>query len=55
MPTPIKAGMKSIRQGHVMDEEAAEMIAKNDVWLSPQPLLDDEEAAPFPQTPNRAK
>jgi imidazolonepropionase-like amidohydrolase len=45
----IRAGVKSIEHGQLMDEETAQMIAENDVWLSMQPFLDDEDANPYPE------
>ncbi|WP_410510667.1 amidohydrolase family protein [Nodosilinea sp. E11] len=52
----IRAGVKCIEHGQLIDEETARMIAENDVWLSPQPFLDDEDANPYPEgTENRAK
>ncbi len=51
----IRAGVKSIEHGQLMDEETAQIMAKNDVWLSIQPFLDDEDANPYPEdSPNRA-
>ncbi len=51
----IRAGVKSIEHGQLMDEETARMMAENDVWLSIQPFLDDEDANPYPEgSPNRA-
>ena len=39
-----------------MDEATAEMMADQDIWLSLQPFLDDEDAIPYPEgSPNRAK
>ncbi len=50
----IKAGVKSIEHGQLLDEETVIMMAENDVWWSLQPFLDDEFANP--QTgPNRIK
>ncbi len=52
----IRAGVKSIEHGQLLDEETARMIAENDVWLSIQPFLDDEDANPYPEgSENRAK
>nr|WP_026072432.1 amidohydrolase family protein [Nodosilinea nodulosa] len=51
----IRAGVKSIEHGQLLDEETARMIAENDVWLSMQPFLDDEDANPYPEgSENRA-
>ena len=45
----IRAGVKSIEHGQLMDEETAQLIAANDVWLCMQPFLDDEDANPYPE------
>jgi len=51
----IRAGVKSIEHGQLMDEATAQMMAENDVWLSIQPFLDDEDANPYPAgSDNRA-
>ncbi|MFQ4137167.1 amidohydrolase family protein [Nodosilinea sp. PGN35] len=51
----IRAGVKSIEHGQLIDEETARMIAENDVWLSMQPFLDDEDRNPYPEgSANRA-
>ena len=47
--TAIRAGVKSIEHGQLLDEETARMMAENDVWLSIQPFLDDEDANPYPE------
>lgn len=44
----IRAGVRSIEHGHLVDEETVEMMAEHDVWWSMQPFLDDEDAAPVP-------
>ncbi|MGG6242262.1 amidohydrolase family protein [Nodosilinea sp. AN01ver1] len=51
----IRAGVKCIEHGQLMDEETARIIAENDVWLSMQPFLDDEDANPKPDAEGRAK
>jgi imidazolonepropionase-like amidohydrolase len=45
----IKAGVKSIEHGMLITEETAKLMAKKDVWLSIQPILNDEDAIPFPE------
>jgi imidazolonepropionase-like amidohydrolase len=51
----IRAGVKSIEHGQLIDEATAQMIAENNVWLSMQPFLDDEDANPYPEgSENRA-
>ncbi|HIK45794.1 MAG TPA: amidohydrolase family protein [Leptolyngbyaceae cyanobacterium M65_K2018_010] len=51
----IRAGVKCIEHGQLMDEATARMMAENDVWLSMQPFLDDEDANPKPDPVSRAK
>jgi imidazolonepropionase-like amidohydrolase len=54
--TAIKAGVRCIEHGQLMDEATAELIGENDVWLSAQPFLNDEDAARVPEgSPNWAK
>ena len=45
--TAIKAGIKSIEHGFLMNDETIQMMKENDVWLSIQPLLNDEDALKF--------
>lgn len=47
--TAIKAGVRSIEHGQLMDEATAELIGEKDAWLSTQPFLNDEDAPPFPK------
>ena len=52
----IRAGVKCIDHGQLMDEATAQIMAEKGIWLSIQPFLDDEDAIPFPDgSPNRAK
>lgn len=52
----IRAGVKCIDHGQLMDEATAQIMAEQGIWLSIQPFLDDEDAIPFPDgSPNRAK
>jgi imidazolonepropionase-like amidohydrolase len=44
----IRAGVKCIEHGHLMDEPTAQLIAEHDVWLSIQPFA-DEMADAFPR------
>lgn len=54
--TAIKAGVKVIDHGQLIDETTAKLMAKTGTWLSIQPFLDDEDANPFPAgSENRAK
>ncbi|MCT8161478.1 amidohydrolase family protein [Pseudoruegeria sp. SHC-113] len=43
----VEAGVKTIEHGFLMSREAMELMRDNDVWLSPQPLLDDEDGFTF--------
>jgi imidazolonepropionase-like amidohydrolase len=51
----ISAGVKCIEHGHLMDEEAAKLIAKRGVWLSLQPFPAELADAFPPGSPQRAK
>ena len=54
--TAIRAGVKVIDHGQLLDEETVRIMAEQGIWWSMQPFLDDEDAIPFPEgTPNRAK
>lgn len=54
--TAIKAGVKVIDHGQMIDEPTAKLMAKTGTWLSIQPFLDDEFANPHPEgSENRAK
>jgi imidazolonepropionase-like amidohydrolase len=44
----IRAGVRSIEHGHLVDEATAAMIAEHEVWWCMQPFLDDEDAVPVP-------
>jgi len=43
----IEAGVKSIEHGFLLSEDTLRMMKDNGVWLSIQPLLDDEDAFEF--------
>jgi imidazolonepropionase-like amidohydrolase len=45
--TAIRAGVRCIEHGNLMDEPTAKLIAERNVWLSTQPFLDNEYAAPL--------
>lgn len=52
----VAAGVKCIEHGHLLDEQSIRLLADNGVWLSMQPILDDEDAIPFPEgSANRRK
>jgi len=53
--TALRAGVKSIEHGQMMDEASAQMIAEKGAWLSLQPFLDDEDAIPFPEGSDQRK
>ncbi|PAV24578.1 hydrolase [Tamilnaduibacter salinus] len=54
--TAIKAGVKVIDHGQLLDDETVRMMAKQGIWWSMQPFLDDEDSVPFPEgSANRAK
>ena len=54
--TAIRAGVRCIEHGQLMDEPTAKLMAEKGVWASLQPFLDDEDAVPFPAgSPNREK
>lgn len=54
--TAIRAGVKSIEHGQLIDEETARLMAEKGTWLSIQPFLDDEDANPYPEgSESRAK
>jgi imidazolonepropionase-like amidohydrolase len=43
----IEAGVMSIEHGHLLTEKTLRMMKKKGVFLSMQPILDDEDAIPF--------
>lgn len=51
----IEAGIKSVEHGFLMSRETMEMMRDNDVWLSLQPLLDDEDGFTFDDPYSQAK
>lgn len=53
--TAIEAGIKSVEHGFLMSRETMEMMRDNDVWLSIQPLLDDEDGFTFDDLFSQAK
>lgn len=44
----IRAGVRCIEHGQLLDDETAAMMADKGVWWSLQPFLDDEDAVPVP-------
>jgi imidazolonepropionase-like amidohydrolase len=53
--TAIRAGIKSIEHGFLVGDETLQMMKENDVWLSLQPLLNDEDAFQFPEPASQRK
>ncbi len=51
----LRAGVRCIEHGHLLDEETVAKIAEHDAWWSVQPFLDDEDAAPIASPAGRAK
>jgi len=43
----IRAGVRYIEHGQLLDEETVELIAGERIWWCPQPFLDDEDAPPL--------
>ncbi len=43
----IEAGIRSVEHGFLLSEDTLKLMAKKDVWLSIQPLLNDEDAFAF--------
>lgn len=54
--TAIRAGVKVIDHGQLLDEDTVQIMADEDIWWSMQPFLDDADSVPFPEgSANRAK
>ena len=53
--TAVKAGVKSIEHGLLVTETTLEMMKDNGVWLSIQPVLNDEDAEEFPNPESNRK
>lgn len=52
----IDAGVQCIEHGHLLTDETLKLMAEKGVWLSMQPILNDEDAIPFPKgSPNEKK
>ncbi|MBL3703351.1 amidohydrolase family protein [Sulfitobacter sp. BDSS02] len=43
----IEAGVRSIEHGFLLEEDTLKLMAEKGLWLSIQPLLNDEDAFPF--------
>jgi imidazolonepropionase-like amidohydrolase len=46
--TALRAGVRCVEHGQLIDDECARRMAGEGIWLSTQPFLDDEDALPFP-------
>ena len=51
----VEAGVKSIEHGFLISKETLRLMKKNDVWLSIQPILNDEDADEFPNPESNRK
>lgn len=52
----INAGVLCVEHGFLLEEDTIKLMADKGVWLSIQPLLNDEDAIPFPEgSVNQAK
>jgi imidazolonepropionase-like amidohydrolase len=51
----LRAGVRCIDHGQLLDDETVAMIAERDAWWSMQPFLDDEDSAPLLDPVRRAK
>ncbi|MFY0614340.1 MAG: amidohydrolase family protein [Hyphomicrobiaceae bacterium] len=45
----LEAGVVSIEHGHLLSEKTLQLMKEKGAFLSMQPLLDDEDAIPFPE------
>lgn len=45
----VEAGVLSIEHGHLLSEETLRLMKNKGAYLSMQPILDDEDAIPFPE------
>jgi imidazolonepropionase-like amidohydrolase len=51
----LRAGVRCIEHGHLLDEKTVAEIAEHGAWWSVQPFLDDEDVPPLPDPTSRAK
>ncbi|WP_191837296.1 metal-dependent hydrolase family protein [Catellatospora chokoriensis] len=51
----VRAGVRCVEHGHLLDDETAALMAERGVWWSMQPFLDDSDAIPIPDPAGRAK
>lgn len=45
----VEAGVRSVEHGHLLTDETLKLMAEKDVWLSMQPILNDEDGIFFPR------
>jgi len=55
MKKAIKAGVKGIEHGHLLDEEVAKLIAENNVWMCVQPFSRETPGAEEALGPDKFK
>jgi imidazolonepropionase-like amidohydrolase len=51
----IRAGVRCIEHGHLLDEATVAMMAEHEVWWSLQPFLDDKGSVPIADPARRAE
>ncbi len=51
----LRAGVRCIEHGFLLDDTTAEMIAAHDAWWCLQPMLDDDDAIPFSEPAKQEK
>ncbi len=51
----IRAGVRCIEHGQLLDEETVAMMAAQGIWWCLQPFLDDEDAIPVPDAAGQAR
>lgn len=51
----LRAGVRCIEHGHLLDEETVAEIAEHGAWWSMQSFLDDQDVPPLPDPSTRAK
>jgi imidazolonepropionase-like amidohydrolase len=51
----IRAGVRCIEHGHLVDDATAQLMAETGTWWSLQPFLEDEDAIPIPDPVARLK
>lgn len=51
----LRAGVRCIEHGHLIDDATALLLAEASAWWSLQPFLDDDDAIPIPDPPTRVK